>query len=111
MEVADLTEEEYDALDEKWTKNLPKPGPNGTGFFAQRKASLAAQSARLITIDSFTADYLLTKAIADGVIGSRNKIASISKKLLEHGFTQDEINHIHTPIGIAIKADTLPKLL
>jgi hypothetical protein len=31
----DLTEEEYDALDEKWTKNPPKPGPNGTGFFAQ----------------------------------------------------------------------------
>jgi hypothetical protein len=60
----DLTEEEYDALDEKWTKNPPKPGPNGTGFFAQRKAVLAAQSARSITVDSFTADYLLTRAIA-----------------------------------------------
>jgi hypothetical protein len=63
--MPDLTEEEYDALDEKWTKNPPKPGPNETGFFAQRKASLAAQSARSITIDPFTADYLLTKAIAD----------------------------------------------
>jgi hypothetical protein len=62
--MPDLTEEEYDALDEKWTKNPPKPGPNGTGFFAQRKAVLAAQSARSITVDSFTADYLLTKAIA-----------------------------------------------
>jgi hypothetical protein len=62
--MPDLTEEAYDALDEKWTKNPPKPGPNGTGFFAQRKADLAAQSARSITIDSFTADYLLTKAIA-----------------------------------------------
>jgi hypothetical protein len=58
----DLTEEEYDALDEKWTKNPPIPGPNGTGFFAQRKA--AAQSARSITVDAFTADYLLTRAIA-----------------------------------------------
>jgi hypothetical protein len=38
--MPDLTEEEYDALDEKWTKNPPKPGPNGTGFFAQRKAAL-----------------------------------------------------------------------
>jgi hypothetical protein len=36
----DLTEEEYDALDEQWTKNPPKPGPNGTGFFAMRKAAL-----------------------------------------------------------------------
>ncbi|GHV87569.1 hypothetical protein AGMMS50255_8650 [Spirochaetia bacterium] len=62
--MPDLTEEEYDALDEKWTKNPPKPGLNGTGFFAQRKAALAVQSARSITVDSFTADYLLTKAIA-----------------------------------------------
>ena len=63
--MPDLTEEEYDALDEKWTKNTPKAGPNGTGFFAQRKAALAAQSARSITVDSFTADYLLTKAIIE----------------------------------------------
>jgi hypothetical protein len=62
--MSDLTEEEYDALDEKWTKNPPKPGPNGTGFFAQRKTALAAQSARSITVDSFTADYLLAKAKA-----------------------------------------------
>jgi hypothetical protein len=46
----DLTKEEYDALDEKWTKNPPKPGPNGTGFFAQRKAELAAQSARSMSL-------------------------------------------------------------
>jgi hypothetical protein len=62
--MPDLTEEEYDALDEKWTKNPPKPGPNGTGFFAQRKEVLTAQSARSITVDSFTADYLMTRAIA-----------------------------------------------
>jgi len=59
-----LTDEEYDALEEKWTKNPPKPGPNGTGFFSQRKAALATQSARSITVDAFTADYLLTRAIA-----------------------------------------------
>jgi hypothetical protein len=39
--MTDLTEEEYDALDEKWTKNPPRPGINGTGFFAQRKAAIA----------------------------------------------------------------------
>ncbi|MCL2411585.1 MAG: hypothetical protein FWC97_08085 [Treponema sp.] len=63
--MRDLTDEEYDALDEKWTKNPPKPGPNGTGFFAQRKKILEAQSAHSITVDSFTANYLLTKADAD----------------------------------------------
>jgi len=76
--MPDLTEEEYDALDEKWTKNTPKIGPNGTGIFAQRKA------ARSITVDSFTADYLLTRAIADhktpaDIIGElvREKIAAV----------------------------------
>ena len=56
--MAIMTEEEAEAWDEKWTKNPPKPGPNGTGFFAQRKA------ARTITVDAFSANYLLTKAIA-----------------------------------------------
>ncbi len=41
--MQDLTEEEYDAFDEKWTKTTPKVGPNGTGFFARRKAEMSAQ--------------------------------------------------------------------
>ena len=41
-----------------------------------------------------------------GVIGSRAKIAITSKKLLEIGFSQEEISRVHTPIGIDIKADT-----
>jgi len=62
--MPDLTEEEYAELSRKWTENPPKPGPNGTGFFAQRKAALSAQSARSITVDAFTADYLLNRAIS-----------------------------------------------
>jgi hypothetical protein len=51
--MKDLTDEEYDALDEKWTKTTPKVGPNGSGFFSQRKAA-----ARTVTIDDFSSDYL-----------------------------------------------------
>lgn len=54
-----MTDEEADRLDEKWTKNPPKPGPNGTGFFTRHKTA-----ARTITIDDLSADYLMTKAIA-----------------------------------------------
>jgi hypothetical protein len=56
--MPDLTEEEYDALDEYWTKNTPKVGPNGTGFVSRREA-------KLFGLDDLSADYLLTKAIAD----------------------------------------------
>jgi hypothetical protein len=62
----DLTDEEYDRLDEKWTKTTPKVGSNGSGFFSQRKAA-AEQSdgaAHTITIDALSADYLFTKAMA-----------------------------------------------
>ena len=63
--MARMTEAEADYWDEYYTKNPPKPGPNGTGYFSQRKAALAAQSAFSITVDSFTAEYLTTKAIAN----------------------------------------------
>ena len=59
--MPDLSEEEYDALDEYYTKNPPKVDPNksGTGFFSQRTAM-----ARTITIDNISADYLSIKAAA-----------------------------------------------
>jgi hypothetical protein len=57
--MARMTDEEADRLDEKWTKTPPKSGPNGTGFFTQRKAA-----AHTVTIDTFTADYLMTKAMS-----------------------------------------------
>ena len=57
--MARMTEEEAFALSEKWTKTTPKVGPNGSGFLAKRRA------AHMITIDSLSADYLFSKAIAD----------------------------------------------
>ena len=65
--MPDLTEEEYDALDEYYTKNPPKvdPAKNGTGFFTKRTAA-----ARTITVDSLSADYLTTKAISTPIARS-----------------------------------------
>jgi len=56
--MKDLTDEEYNRLDEKWTKTTPKIGPNGSGYFSKYKTS-----ARTITIDDFSADYLMIKAM------------------------------------------------
>ena len=54
--MAHMTDEEAKRLDEKWTKNPPKPGPNGTGYFTK-----CNQSAYTVTIDKVTANYLNTK--------------------------------------------------
>ena len=52
--MADLPEEEYDALDEYYTQNPPKmdPAKNGTGFFSRHKAA-----ARTITVDGSPPHY------------------------------------------------------
>lgn len=41
-----------------------------------------------------------------GVIGSRSKIAITRKKLIDTGVDENKINKLHTPIGLAIKAET-----
>lgn len=41
-----------------------------------------------------------------GVIGSRAKTALLNKKLLAEGFTREQLDKVHTPIGTAIKAQT-----
>ena len=59
--MAEMTEEEADALDEAFTKNPPviDPAKRGTGFFTRRRAG-----GRSITVDLFAADYLTAAAAA-----------------------------------------------
>lgn len=49
---------------------------------------------------------LRTRAFYIGVIGSRRKMAYTFERLRAEGFGEDELGRIHTPIGIAIKAET-----
>jgi len=58
MEYEDLTDEEYDALDEELTRTVPKLGPNETDWLAQREL-------RLMGLSNMSVYYLLTKATAD----------------------------------------------
>ena len=53
-----MTDEEADALDDYYTKNPPRLDPGKNGGFAKN-------SFKLIAIDNFCADYLMTKALSD----------------------------------------------
>ena len=57
MKYTDMTDEEYDALDEELTRTVPKLGPNGTGFLSQREMYHLGFS-------NITVNYLMTKAKA-----------------------------------------------
>ncbi|MEN6418610.1 MAG: XdhC family protein [Clostridiaceae bacterium] len=49
---------------------------------------------------------LLTRASYVGVIGSRSKIATTNKRLLEAGIPEAELSRIHAPIGLPILGET-----
>lgn len=57
-------------------------------------------------------DYLVQKQLLRsgasyiGVIGSLKKIATVEKKLLEDGFSEQEIHACYSPVGLAIAAET-----
>jgi hypothetical protein len=57
--MAEMTEEEADALDELWTKTTPKINVGaGGGFFSERRA-------RMLILDEQTARILNAKAMAE----------------------------------------------
>ncbi len=53
---------------------------------------------------------LLTRASYVGVIGSRSKIATTNKRLLEAGIPETELCRIHAPIGLPILGETPAKI-
>ena len=55
--MADMTKEEYEALDERLTKSVPTLGPNGTGFFSRK-------GFQVVGLDESTAKLLNARAIA-----------------------------------------------
>jgi hypothetical protein len=55
--MADMTDEEYDALDEYFTKNPPKVDPSKARYIAPR-------GEQTVTLDDFSADYINSRAEA-----------------------------------------------
>ena len=55
--MADMTDEEYDALDEHWTKTTPKVNFSRPGVFARQRALLEV-------LDKVSASYIMTRAEA-----------------------------------------------
>jgi hypothetical protein len=72
--MRDMTEEEYDALDERLTKNPPKLGPNGVGYFSRK-------GFQVVGLDENTAKILNAKAMASRKTPSEI-IASLLRKEL-----------------------------
>jgi hypothetical protein len=58
LKGSDMTEEEYDALDERWTRTTPKIDESDSannGFFTERRE-------RMLLLDEKTVQYIRAKA-------------------------------------------------
>lgn len=51
-------------------------------------------------------NILRKKSSYVGMIGSRKKVAATVQRLREEGFTDEQIEHVHAPIGLPIGAST-----
>ena len=49
---------------------------------------------------------LRTPAFYIGVVGSKRKTQYVREKLLAEGFTNEELDRVHAPIGIDIASET-----
>ena len=79
MNYTDMTDEEYDALDEELTRTIPEFGPNDSDWLAQREI-------RLLGLKNKTIQYLLTKAKA-----SNKSPVQIIDELVSEKITADVI--------------------
>jgi len=55
--MRDMTDEEYEALDDRLTETVPTLGPNGTGFFSRK-------GFQVVGLDEKTAKIINARAIA-----------------------------------------------
>ncbi|MDR0456487.1 MAG: hypothetical protein LBH20_07390 [Treponema sp.] len=55
--MADMTDEEYDALDERWTQTTPRVNFARPGVFARQRTLLEV-------LDKVTANYIMARAEA-----------------------------------------------
>jgi hypothetical protein len=59
MTYTDMTDEEYDALDEELTRTVPKFGPPGSGWLEQREL-------RQIGLTKLSTNYIMAQSSAKG---------------------------------------------
>ncbi|GHU26829.1 hypothetical protein AGMMS50256_05060 [Betaproteobacteria bacterium] len=76
--MAEMTEEEADALDELWTKTSPKikVGAGGGGFFSEH-------CAQMVILDEQTARFLNAKAMASHQTPSEWVASMVRKELTQ----------------------------
>jgi hypothetical protein len=73
--MPDMTDEEYDALDELWTKTVPKIKKGaGGGFFTEHRA-------QMVVLDELTARILNAKAMATRQTPSELVTALVRREL------------------------------
>jgi len=82
--MRDMTDDEYDALDERLTNTIPILGHTGTGFFSRK-------GFQVVGLDEKTAQILNAKAIA-----SRKTPSEIIASMIHKELVANDVNVTHS---------------
>ena len=105
-------------IDPRPEYNNPQLLPDGDAFitddFKQAFQKLDIEESAYIiiytyahTMDEECLHFALgTRAKYVGMIGSKKKVKEIKERLLKKGITQEQLDSVHTPIGLDISAET-----
>ena len=95
--------EHFPQADEIWVEEFERVGV---------KIEPDEQTYMVVVTRGHMYDYTVLKQVLPmksryiGMIGSRRKRDLIYKQLIQDGYTQEELDRIHAPIGLAINAET-----
>ncbi len=95
-------------------ERFPASGKNITGSFASAFGDLVIDQSAFVVIvthghkgdEDVLAAALKTPAGYIGMIGSKEKNNAVYSHLLARGYTQQDLERVHAPIGVRIKAQT-----
>lgn len=105
----------YDSMEEfTRLEDFPQAKAVICGDFAQidQHLSIGRDDYVVIMTRGHAYDYTVLRQVLakhtlyTGMIGSRSKVKTTNEKLMGDGYTETDIARIHSPIGLAIKADT-----
>ena len=91
--MTDMTEEEANALDEYYTKNLPKVDPSKGGITTR-------QGFRMIALDRLSEDYFLTMALATKKTPTELIGEMVREKLTLSNKERKQLNQVSARIAI-----------
>lgn len=119
--VADFLEYPYCVVDDRFGYCTKERFPNATNFFVNEDIGEALREANpnensyVVIVTKDRDDIVLKTALQFpiayvGMVASKRKVINIFEKLKSEGVTQEQLEQVHSPIGLEIGSETTQEI-